>query len=92
MFQITGPTSQYFTETQNCLIENVDFCVVGDGATAAGFGNILVLANLNRTNVRNANSNTNTAPVVSGGSFASLSNCIDTRFNNFSSTERTTAS
>ena len=83
-FQITGPTSQYFTETQNCLIENVDFCVVGDGATAAGFGNILVLANLNRTNVRNANSNTNTGPVVSGGSFASLTNCIDTRFNNCS--------
>ncbi len=80
-FQVTGSS---FSETQNFILENVDFCVEGYGANAVSFAHALILSNLNRSNVRNVNMNANTGGIISGGSFASISNCVDIRFNNCS--------
>ena len=76
-FAITGSTSG--PTTQTCLIEDVDLSVLQGGYTSFGTG--LALINVKRSNIRNVNMHSNVG-VFPGGSFASLSGCIDVRFNN----------
>ncbi len=67
--------------TQSCSIENVDFCVVLPGYT--GFHQALVLNAVQRSNIRNVNMHSN-AGILPGSCFASVSHCIDVRFDNCS--------
>lgn len=76
---VTGQNSP--SGTQSCLIENVDFCVAQGGYTS--FANSLILNAVQRVNVRNVNAHSN-AGIIAGGSFASISNSTDVRFNNCS--------
>ncbi len=74
---ITGQNA--VSGTQSCLIEDVDFCVAANGYTS--FANALVLSAVQRGNVRNVNMHSDVG-IVRGGSFATISNCVDVRFNN----------
>jgi hypothetical protein len=67
--------------TQSCIIENVDFCVVFPGYTS--FHQALVLNAVQRSNIRNVNMHSN-AGILPGSCFASISRCIDVRFDNCS--------
>jgi hypothetical protein len=67
--------------TQSCIIENVDFCVVYPGYTS--FHQALVLNAVQRSTIRNVNMHSN-AGILPGSCFASISRCIDVRFDNCS--------
>ena len=76
---ITGYNSG--STTQSCLLDGIDFSVLNPNYTA--FKSALVLSSLQRANIRDVNFHSNVG-IISKGCFASLSSCVDVRFNNCS--------
>lgn len=67
--------------SQSCILDNIDFAILNPGYTS--FQHALMLKSVQRVNIRNANMHSN-AGIVPGGSFATIADCVDVRFNNCS--------